>query len=66
MEPNGLNTEGEGIDPGDRVVWERECLEVEEGVGWEGRGRRRQTYPLSLGIRSLPMPAVPLCLVRCT
>lgn len=45
MEPNGLNTEGEGIDPGDRVVWERECLEVEEGVGWEGRGRRKQTCP---------------------
>lgn len=45
MEPNGLNTEGDGIDPGDRVVWERECLEVEEEVGWEGRGRRRQTCP---------------------
>lgn len=65
MEPNGLNIEEEGLIQVTGVVWVvsgRKCLEVKEGVDWEGRDRRRQKCPLSLGTGSLPMPAVPLCL----
>lgn len=73
MEPNGLNIEGlegqGGIDPCDRVgwgsVWDGEGLEVEEGVDWEGRDRKRQKCLLSL-VTSLSQACSPLCLARCT